>query len=222
MFTVLIADDDEYINSMLADVLQRDGYNVLRAFSGTEALMVAEQKRPDIVLLDLMLPGMNGEEVLKRISGIPVIVVSAKTDPDGKAELLYGGAADYVTKPFDIRELEARIKLRLRCASYGYDKAVLTAGGLALDRATHTCTVNGNEMKLTRTEFAILTVLMLNAGKAVTKNALLDDISLETPDCVEASLKVHISNLRKKIREFDETEYIESVWGIGFILKVKP
>lgn len=219
MAVVLIVDDDEYINSMLKEALTREGYDVLSAYSGTEALMVLEKTSPDIVLLDLMLPGMSGEEIVKKIRGIPVIVVSAKDDVDDKVELLLGGAVDYVTKPFELRELTARIRLRLASAEKKKGTSVLSAGGIALNILTHGVTVNENEIKLTRTEYAILKVLLLNAGKAVTKDALLDEISFDTPDCVEDSLKVHISNLRRKIREFDETEPIESVWGIGYIIK---
>lgn len=219
MAVVLIVDDDEYINSMMREALAREGYDVLSAYSGTEALMVLEKNAPDIVLLDLMLPGMSGEEVVKKIRGIPVIVVSAKCGVDDKVKLLLGGAADYVTKPFELRELTARIKLRLASAEKKNGASVLSAGAITLDTLTHGVTVNENEIKLTRTEYAILKVLLLNAGKAVTKDALLDEISYDTPDCVEDSLKVHISNLRRKIREYDETEPIESVWGIGYIIK---
>ncbi len=219
MAVVLIVDDDEYINSMLKEALTHEGYDVLSAYSGTEALMVLEKNAPDIVLLDLMLPGMSGEEVVKKIRGIPVIVVSAKCGVNDKVELLLGGAADYVTKPFELRELTARIKLRLASAEKKNRTSVLSAGGIALNTLTHGVTVNGNEIRLTRTEYAILKVLLLNAGRAVTKDALLDEISFDTPDCVEDSLKVHISNLRRKIRENDETEPIESVWGIGYIIK---
>lgn len=219
MALVLIVDDDEYINSMLKEALTREGYDVLSAYSGTEALLALERNVPDIVLLDLMLPGMSGEEVIKRIRGIPVIVVSAKAGVDDKVELLLGGAADYVTKPFELRELTARIKLRLRNARQTKETSVLSAGAVALNTSTHAVTVNGKEIRLTRTEYAILKVLLLNAGKAVTKDALLDEISFDTPDCVEDSLKVHISNLRRKIREYDETEPVESVWGIGYIIR---
>lgn len=219
MATILIVDDDEYINSMLKEALKREGYAVLSAFSGTEALMVLQNASPDLILLDLMLPGLSGEEVIKRIADIPVIVVSAKAGADDKVELLLGGAADYVTKPFDLRELTARIRLRLQSAEKKNGTSLLSAGGIALNTLTHGVTVNGNEIRLTRTEYAILKVLLLNAGRAVTKDALLDEISFDTPDCVEDSLKVHISNLRRKIREFDEREPVESVWGIGYIIK---
>lgn len=216
MKTILIVDDDEFINNMLLEALTKEGYNVLRAFSGSEALMVLQNNTPDLILLDLMLPGVSGEEVIKKIQGIPVIVVSAKIDVDNKVQLLLGGAADYVTKPFDLRELMARITLQLRNAEKMPASTILSFEDITLDDSQHTAYLKDNELHLTRTEFAILKTLIQNAGSVVTKVALLDKISLETPDCVESSLKVHISNLRKKLREESNKEYIESVWGIGF------
>lgn len=216
MKTILIVDDDEFINNMLLEALTKEGYNVLRAFSGSEALMVLKNNKPDLVLLDLMLPGISGEEVIKKIEGIPVIVVSAKIDVDNKVQLLLGGAADYVMKPFDLRELMARITLQLRNAEKRTDSGNLSFEDISIDVSMHTAYLKNKELHLTRTEFAILKTLIQNAGSVVTKAALLDKISLETPDCVESSLKVHISNLRRKLRESEEKEYIESVWGIGF------
>ena len=117
MKTILIIDDDMHIGDMLTEVLERENYAVLRAYSGTEALMLLSSKTPDLVLLDLMLPGLSGEEVLPKIKNIPVIVVSAKIDVDNKVDLLLGGAVDYVTKPFHTKELLARIAVALRGAT---------------------------------------------------------------------------------------------------------
>ena len=114
MYTIMVIDDDESIGNIEQELLEREGYQVQRAFSGTEALLLLKQKRPDLILLDLMLPGMSGEKVLSQIQGIPIIVVSAKTDADSKVNLLLGGAVDYLTKPFDTKELLARINIRLR------------------------------------------------------------------------------------------------------------
>ena len=111
---IAIVDDDAYIGDMLEELLRREGYGVLRAYSGTEALMLLEDRRPDLILLDLMLPGLNGEEVLPHLTGIPVIVLSARAAVEDKVDLLQGGAADYLTKPFDTRELLARIAVQLR------------------------------------------------------------------------------------------------------------
>ena len=214
----MIIDDDISINDMLGEALSKEGYKLLRAWSGTEALLILEASKPDLILLDLMLPGMSGEELIKKISGIPVIVISAKTDVESKVGLLLGGAADYVTKPFELKELLARIKLRLLGSDVQRKSDIVEVGELSIDLSSFSAFISGNELKLTRTEFAILKVLMLNHPNVVTKSVLLDKVSLETPDCVESSLKVHISNIRKKLREYGNTEYIENVWGIGFRL----
>ena len=109
-----IIDDDEYIGDMLEEILGKQGYGVMRAYSGTEALLLLQQEKPDLILLDLMLPGLSGEEVLPKIKDIPVIIMSAKGEVHKKVDLLLGGAADYVTKPFDVDELLARIQVQLR------------------------------------------------------------------------------------------------------------
>lgn len=217
MKTILIIDDDVHIGDMLTEALKQEGYAVMRAYSGTEALLVLESNRPDLILLDLMLPGLPGEEVLPKIKGIPVIVLSAKADPSSKVSLLMGGAQDYVTKPFDLSELTARIAVRLRDS--GECGGVLKFEGLSLDTATRTVTSDGLEIKLTRTEYAILKLLMQKPSQVFTKSQLLDKISKDTPDCTDSSLKIHISNLRKKLREPSGYDYIEAIWGIGFKLR---
>lgn len=217
MKTIAIIDDDVYIGDMLEEILTKEGYGILRAYSGTEALLLLSSKTPDLILLDLMLPGLSGEELLKKIKDIPVVVVSAKIDVEHKVELLLGGAVDYITKPFDVKELQARISVALRNASRS--SSVLRCGELELNVSSCQVKVGESEVKLTRTEFAILKYLMQNEGRVVSKSRLLESISLDTPDCTESSLKIHISNLRKKLREFVEKEYIEAVWGIGFKLE---
>ncbi len=287
MYTIAVIEDDVHIGEILEKALGREGYKVLRAYSGTEALYLLERETPDLVLLDLMLPGLSGEEVLPKIKGIPVIVVSAKVGVDDKVDLLLGGAADYVTKPFELRELLARVKVQLRkvgtvgangiggvygtvgangiggaCGKAGTNDIAnaggmtglngiegmygcaerLQVGDLALDLYSNEACVKGENVKLTRTEHAILKLLMQNPNQAMAKSLILDRISLDTPDCTESSLKQHVSNLRKKLREAGERrtvngqfgdggdegyrndeegrEYIESVWGIGFKLNV--
>ena len=219
MQTIAIIEDDIHIGDMLAEVLTGEGYGVLRAYSGTEALYLLSQHKPDLVLLDLMLPGLSGEEVLTRIENIPVIVLSAKIDVQDKVNALLGGAADYMTKPFDIKELLARITVQLRKAERHGDDRVLSVGDLVLDTMSMALTVRGQAMKLTRTEYAILKLLMEHPKQVIAKSVLLDRISLDTPDCTERSLKQHISNLRKKLQDVGGVDYIETVWGIGFKLK---
>ena len=214
---ILIVDDDIHFGDLLQEALEGEGYRVSRAYSGTEAVLALDRERPDLILLDLMLPGLSGEQVLPRLAGIPVIVVSAKADVDSKTSLLLGGAADYVTKPFVLRELLARVAVRLREAPIR-DGAVLTFRNLRLDPDTRSVQADGTEVRLTRTEYAILKLLMANPAQVVTKTQLLDRISLDTPDCTESSLKMHVSNLRRKLRTATGREYVEAVWGIGFKL----
>ena len=218
MKNILIIDDDIPINNLLEEALSREGYHVSHAYSGTEALLFLAQTKPDLILLDLMLPGLSGEEVLPRIKGIPVIVVSAKADVDDKVKLLYGGAVDYITKPFPIKELLARISVHLR-EPVSDVPSELRYADLLLNTDTRRAAAGGHEVKLTRTEYAILKLLMLNPAQVIPKSRLLDRISEDTPDCTESSLKMHVSNLRKKLREASGTDYIESVWGIGFKLR---
>lgn len=218
MKTIAIIEDDIPIGDMLTEVLTRAGYSTLRAYSGTEALYLLSQNKPDLVLLDLMLPGLSGEEVLPHIENIPVIVLSAKVDVQDKVNLLLGGAADYMTKPFHTEELLARITVQLRKAEKSDDTQSLLNGDLVLDMVSHSLTVQGEPVKLTRTELAILKLLMEHPKQVIAKSVLLDRISLDTPDCTERSLKQHISNLRKKLQEVGGKDYIETVWGIGFKL----
>lgn len=219
METILIIDDDVAIGNLEQEVLEREGYLVQRAYSGTEALLLLKEKKPDLILLDLMLPGMSGEDILPQIQGIPVIVVSAKTAVEDKVELLLGGAVDYLTKPFDMKELLARIKVRLREKSSLRLSPVYTYEELTIDTASHSVCVAEKQINLTRTEYAILKLLTQNPEQVIAKSVLLDCISMDTPDCTENSLKTHISHLRSKLREASGKDYVESVWGIGFRLK---
>ena len=217
---IFIVDDDIHIGNMLEEVLQREGYKVSRAYSGTEALLVLSSQTPDLILLDLMLPGLNGEEVLPKIQGIPVIILSAKSETAHKVQLLLDGACDYITKPFDLTELLARITVQLRNASsQPILRHTLTFQEINLNTETHSVSVQDRPVKLTRTEYAILKLLMENPSQVITKSVLLDRISKDPPDCMESSLKVHISNLRKKLKAITDKDYIEAVWGIGFKMK---
>ena len=220
MTTITIIEDDTYIGGLLEETLTQEGYRVTRAYSGTEALLLLEKRRPDLILLDLMLPGLSGEELLPRLKGIPVIVLSARAGIDDKVKLLTEGAADYMTKPFDIRELLARIAVQLRKASQA-DSGILTFSDLRLETQAQLLEVNNQTLHLTRTETAIMKLLMQNSGQVIAKSVLLDRISQEVPDCTESSLKVHVSNLRKKLKTVSDKEYIESVWGIGFRLSAE-
>lgn len=221
MPNILIIDDDAHINDIVSKALQANGYTVSKAYSGTEALLLLSQSKPDLILLDLMLPGLSGEELLPQIKDIPVIVVSAKADVTDKVELLIGGAVDYITKPFHMEELLARIMVQLRKNERYAERSFLAYREIMLDTDKHTLFANGKEQKLTRTEYAILKLLMQNPEQVVAKLTILDRISLDTPDCTEDSLKSHIYNLRKKLKALTGKEYISAVWGIGFMLNEK-
>lgn len=216
---ILIIDDDVHISTLLEETLISEGYAVQKAFSGTEALLVLSQNKPDLILLDLMLPGLSGEELLPQIKDIPVIVVSAKVDTADKVGLLLGGAVDYITKPFDMQELLARITVQLRKKNTDNENSTLTFHNLTLFTDTLTAKVGNTEVRLTRTECAILKLLMLNPNNAVGRTTMLEKISIDTPDCTERSLKQHISNIRKKLQAVDGKDYIETVYGIGFKMK---
>ena len=223
---ILIVDDDVTIGNMVQEALESEGYTALRAYSGTEALMVIEKENPDLILLDLMLPGLTGEEVLTKTAGIPVIIMSAKTDIEGKVKLLYEGAADYITKPFVISELLARIAVALRmsklqagAAESPAKETIIEACGVSLDTDLMIVNISGEEIPLTRTEAAILHILMINAERPLGRNTILDRIADSTPDCTERSLKQHISNIRKKLEAADGIDHIEAVYGIGFRFK---
>ena len=205
MKTILIVDDDVCIGDMLQEVLVKEGYRAARAYSGTEALLYLSGNRPDLILLDLMLPGLSGEELLPLIDGIPVIVVSARSETADKVDLLLSGADDYITKPFDTDELLARIAVQLRRPAAG-TSSLLAFNGIRLDTASRTAEVDGQPVRLTKTEYAILKLLMQNPSQVITKSVMLDRISEDTPDCVESSLKVHVSNLRKKLKDVNGAE----------------
>jgi len=219
MKTILIVEDDIYISDMIASRLEKEGYHVVKAFSGTEALLLLSAQQPDLVLLDLMLPGLSGEEVLPKIQNIPVIVVSAKVDVNDKVKLLLNGAADYITKPFNLEELLARLIVQLRNTTPSGKNHLLTYDKIALNTVSRAVTVKETPIKLTRTEYAILKYLLQSPKQVVTKSQILHLISRDTPDCTETTLKVHMSNLRIKLREVCGKDYIQSVWGIGFKLE---
>lgn len=212
---ILIVDDDIYISEVLDDILVNAGYSVSHAYSGTEALYVLSSNKPDLILLDLMLPGMNGEEVLTKITATPVIIMSAKVDVKDKVALLLGGAVDYVTKPFHTEELLARITVQLRKATSFDEKVFLEFKDIQMNTDTHFVSVDKETVKLTRTEYAILKLLMQNPTQVITKTMILDRISEDTPDCMENSLrgisvicvkncgKLMVENILKRFGELD-------------------
>lgn len=214
---ILIIDDDIHISNALYEILTQNGYKVSRAYSGTEAVMLLKNITPDLVLLDLMLPGLSGEDVLPHITDIPVIVMSAKVDVDSKVSLLLGGAIDYITKPFHTEELLARIAVHLRNSAD--NTSILKFDNITLNTTSCEVKINDKQVRLTKTEYAVLKILMQNQMRIVSKAKILNEIVDDTPDCTESSLKTHISHLRGKLSAIGDKDYIETIWGIGFRLK---
>lgn len=217
MSKILIVEDDMHVGNMLEEIL-RAQHAVVRAYSGTEALLAVRAAQPDLVLLDLMLPGASGEDILPKILPTPVIIVSAKPDPEQKAQLLLSGASDYISKPFHPKELVARVAVQLRRTPAV--PASLDCRGIALDPELLTIRGPSAEVRLTRTEAAILRLLFTEPTRVFSKSAILERIAADTPDCTESSLKMHMSNLRRKLRQAGAPDdIIESVWGIGYRLR---
>lgn len=216
MKKILVVEDDSTIHELVRELLEKENYVVRNAYSGREALDILNNERIDLILLDLMLPEISGEEIVKEIrTNIPIIVISAKISSEDKINVLLDGANDYITKPFDKNELLARIKVQLRHDGQNN----LKYKDIELLQDGKTLKIKENKISLTKTEYAILKQLLLTPDKVVVKTKLVNLISEDTEDGDENSLKVHISNMRKKIRKITETEYIEAVWGIGFKMK---
>ena len=180
MSRILIVEDDEDIGAVLQKELMKDGYEVLRAVTGTEGRMMLGTN-PDLILMDLMLPGLTGEELLTHIpKETPVIAVSARSSIDDKVALLSSGCVDYITKPFDIKELKARVIAALRTVENKKVSSVITCGEMTIDTDKHEVKIEGKELKLTRTEYAILKMLASGDGRVISKSELLDLIKSET------------------------------------------
>lgn len=219
--SILIVEDDPDINQLLAEILISEGYQVTQAYSGSEGKLCASQQPYSLYLLDLMLPGLTGEELLpiiRQVSNAPVIVLSAKETPQDKVALLRTGADDYLTKPFHPDELLARIAICLRRT--GQNNAIapthLEYENIVLSIDEHKVTVDGQPVSLTALEFDILKLLLSNPKKVFTKANLYCSVWNDEFYGDDNTVNVHISNLRSKL---GHPEYIETVWGIGFKMK---
>ncbi len=223
---VLIIEDDPTIHRLLKEVLLGAGYHVTSAYTGVEGKLYADAEAFDAVLLDLMLPGMPGEEVIKHIrqkSTMPILVLSAKVDKETKLYMLDNGADDFIEKPFDTDELLARIQANLRRArafpSTPSEESLLSHGHLVLDRTSMSVAVKGQPLSLTPIEYGILELLLSHPHKVFSKENIYQSVWQDAYMGDENTVNVHISNIRSKIAKIDdETEYIKTVWGMGFRL----
>lgn len=224
---VLVVEDDSDINGLLCNILDKRGYSVRSAFSGTEALMCIDQDEYDIVLLDMMLPGASGEDVISKIREkkmMPIIVISAKVDQEDKINALKLGADDYICKPFDINEVVARIEAQLRryktFSKIEDDISTkLKCKDLILDTESKQVFLKGQEVILTLREFSILELLMNSPNKVFTRENIFESVWNNEFLGDDNTVNVHISNLRAKLNKIDsDADYIKTVWGIGFKL----
>ena len=221
---ILVVEDDQDINNLLCKILTGAGYDCRPAYSGSEAALWAEQYDYDLVLLDLMLPGMTGEAFiaqLRRRKTMPIIVLSAKAGLEDRVNVLRLGADDFIPKPFDNAEVLARVEAQLRRYKQfdrGTGGAVLTHGDLVLDKEGVTVTAGGKPVTITAREFRILALLMEHPKKVFTREELYQQVWEGAYMGDDNTVNVHISNLRSKLAKASPTEYIKTVWGIGFKL----
>jgi DNA-binding response OmpR family regulator len=220
---ILVVEDNEDINGILRRYLEMEGYQATGAFSGTEAKLLLSMKQYDLILLDLMIPGISGEELIGEIrkeNDTPIIVISAKSALEDKVRTLKTGADDYITKPFEREEVLARVTAILRrsqgqLTSQGQEKDY-TLKQLVLKPNSREAFIHQNLIPLTAYEYDILHLLLQHPDRVFTKEQLYQDVWKTGYYGEDNTINVHISNIRKKIKEFDEESYIKTVWGIGF------
>ncbi|MCI8407706.1 MAG: response regulator transcription factor [Lachnospiraceae bacterium] len=225
MQEIWIVEDDVNINVLLLEALSKAGYTCRQVFSGTEAILLMENGQLDncgVILLDLMLPGKSGEEVLFQIrkkGNTPVIVLTAKGELEDKVGLLSKGADDYITKPFEIKEVVVRVQVQLRRMNENEERDILSHKEMQLDRRNFEVKI-GEEVlpKITKQEFFILELLLKHPKQAFSKEEIFEYAWKEIYMGETKTLDVHISNIRKKIKAITQEEYIETIWGIGYRL----
>jgi DNA-binding response OmpR family regulator len=221
MSLILIVEDEKELNKVLQAYLTRAGYRALGAFSGDEGLRLYEQEKPDLVLLDLNLPGRDGLDLareMRRTRDVPIIMATARVDEIDRLIGLELGADDYISKPYSPREVVARVKAVLRRGAREPEaKTVLTLGKLSLDTDAHSAVLAGKPLELTPTEFGMLQLLASQPGRVFTRLQLLEAAQGVSYEGYERSVDVHVKNLRRKLKEADPTgQYIETVFGVGY------
>lgn len=225
--TILIVEDDSDINTLLARIMEREGYLAIQAFSGTEALLQLDHAEIDLILLDMMLPGIDGPSFIAalrndRESSVPVVVVSAKAGLSDKIDMLAQGADDYIVKPFEPEEVAARVQAVLRrvCSNAaGNNQESYVYRDLCLDVSTRRVSLNGVELFLTAHEFDILHTLIQEPDKVFSRELLYELVWKGGYYGEDNAVNVHVSNIRKKLAAIDpQSVYVKTVWGIGFKL----
>jgi len=224
---ILVVDDEQRIVRLVRSYLEQAGYAVVEANDGQTALIQVRREKPDLVVLDLGLPGMDGLDVariLRRERDTPIIMLTARVEDTDKIVGLELGADDYVTKPFNPRELVARVRAVLRRAAGAAPAAqILRAGGLELDMNGHQATLDGRPLDLTPTEFELLAVLLRNPGRAFTRLELLDRVQGEAYEGYERTIDAPIKNVRAKLGDDPRNpRYIQTVFGVGYKLELRP
>ena len=221
MEQILIVEDDTDINNMMASALTKAGYECKQSFSGTEAMLYLNKEKFSVIILDLMLPGKSGNSIVEEIKpylDTSIIVVSAKDELDTKVNLLFSGADDYITKPFEIDELVARVAVQIRKHSTDKTESVYHYKDMVLNITEHSISVLGHPISFTRQEFKILELLITNPKRVFSKKEIYDYAWDDLYIGEDRTINVHVSNIRQKIKAFSDKEYIETVWGVGFKL----
>lgn len=221
---ILVVEDDKSVRNLIVTTLKTHGYRYVEAPAGEEAIMQASSHNPDVILLDLGLPDMEGVEVIRRVRGwsnVPIIVISARSEDADKIAALDAGADDYLTKPFSVDELMARLRATQRRLAYAGAPAAdacFVNGALRVDYAANTASVNGEELRLTPIEYRLLCLLAQNVGKVLTHTFITQKIWGKSMESDIASLRVYMAMLRKKIESASgsETQYIQTHIGIGY------
>lgn len=219
---ILVIEDDQEISKLLNIILRKGGFTSVAAYSGTEGLLQLQNNTYDLILLDLMLPGMSGEDLLQQVrkeSEIPIIVISARVDIDDKVEILKMGADDYITKPFNQKEVVARVEVQLRKSSARPSQSEERVWrGLTINPEKRSVSLEGRELRLTIAEFDILSLFISHPERAFSKREIYERIWKGTYYGDDNTISVHVSNLRKKIGDITSEEYIKTIWGVGFML----
>lgn len=216
---ILVVDDEPKVARLARDYLEKNGFRVVTAADGQSALTIARREKPDLIILDLMLPQLDGREVcriLRRESDVPIIMLTALSEEIDQVTGLEIGADDYIAKPFSVRALVARVRALLR-RTRGRVKApsIIRAGGLEIDTEKYSVAFNGAPVKLTPHEFKLLFILTSRAGQTLTREQLLDDLH-GAASSIDRSVDSHIKNLRKKLESASGESMIETVYGIGY------